>query len=305
MAKFFVTGASGMLGTTLYDVFRDAGHTVVSTDLEPLDPWTGLLDIRKKEDVVSYIREVAPDCVLNLAALTDVEYCEKHPQEAYDTNATGAENVAYACREFSIPMVHISTAGVFDGLKDSEYTEDDEPKPVNMYGKAKHAGDQAVADLLEEYYIFRAGWMMGGVDRDKKFIKKVLDQVDGGKDTLYALTDMFGCPTYTLDFARGILEMINIRPPHGLYHMVSEGHCSRYDVAKKMLEILELDHISLEEVTEGFFKKTFFAPRPPFEVIRNKKLHDLGLRPMRHWEDSLVDYLSTHFKEKYASTGRN
>jgi len=295
--KVFVTGASGMLGTTLYDVFTNVGYEIISTDLSPLDPWTVRLDVRNKRVVRSMIKKAKPDFVFNLAALTDVEFCELHPQEAYDTNAEGALNVAYVCKEFGVPLVHISTAGVFDGGKGLPYSEEDTPNPINYYGKAKCEAEKEIPKILDNYFIFRAGWMMGSGERDKKFVKKVIDQIKGGAKTIYALTDMYGCPTYTRDFSHGILYMLSTND-YGLYNMGGEGYCSRYDVAKKIVEVLKLDTVTVEPVTQEFFSKAYFAPRPSFEVLLNKKLYDRNYNLMRNWEEALVEYLTYYEKHR-------
>ncbi|PIS23251.1 dTDP-4-dehydrorhamnose reductase [candidate division WWE3 bacterium CG08_land_8_20_14_0_20_40_13] len=297
--RILITGASGMLGTTFYEIYKEL-FDIVSTDIAPLDPWTQKLDVRDKKSLSSLVDKIRPDRILNFAALTDVEYCETHPDEAYDTNAQGAENVAEVCKEYDIPMVHISTAGVFDGKKNTPYMEQDLPNPVNIYGKAKNQGDIAVQRLLKDnFHIFRAGWMMGGFDRDKKFVKKILEQIDQGKTNLYGLTDMFGCPTYTKDFSQGIVKMLEVAKP-GLYHMVSEGNCSRFDVAKKIIDFFDFDKVTLTKVTGDFFEKDYYAPRPPFEVIVNEKIHNMGIKVMRNWEDALKSYLSEILKRRNA-----
>lgn len=299
MVKFFVTGASGMLGTTLYSLFTSLSHTVISTDINPLDPWCIKLDIRDKLELARLIKRHKPDVVLNFAALTDVEYCELNQSETFSTNGSGVRNVAEVCRELSILMVHISTAGVFDGTRATPYTEYDTPNPINVYGKAKYAGDLAVCELLDKYFIFRAGWMMGSGDRDKKFVRKVLNLIDKGQKVIYGLTDVYGCPTYTLDFAKGILKMVTESTDYGLYHMVSEGNCTRYDVAKKIVEVLGFDDVRVEQVQGDFFKQEFFAPRPVFEVAENRKYHEKNLKIMRQWDEAATDYLNTYFAHKY------
>ncbi|OGC57217.1 hypothetical protein A3H26_02135 [candidate division WWE3 bacterium RIFCSPLOWO2_12_FULL_36_10] len=297
--KVFVTGASGMLGTTLYKVFTKSGYDVLSTDLNPLDPWTKKLDIRNKRLVKKMVKDFSPDYVLNLAALTDLEYCEANEQESFDTNATGAINTAKICSEFDLPFVHISTAGVFDGTKKSAYTEEDIPSPINIYGKSKFESEKEIPKIHDKYYIFRAGWMMGSGDRDKKYVKKVLDLINTGSNVIYGLIDKFGCPTYTLDFAKGILKMISTNQDYGLYHMVSEGECARYDVSKKIVEVLGLSGIEVIPAEGEFFKKNFYVPRPANEVMINKKIHERGIKVMRNWEDAITDYLKTYYYNSY------
>ena len=302
--RVFVTGASGMLGTALHKIFTDSGIKVVSTDLSPLDPWTKKLDIRNHRIVSRMIKEAKPDYVLNLAALTDLEYCEAHQQEAYDTNAKGAINIAKVCSKLGIPMVHISTVGVFDGTKKGAHTEDDIPNPINVYGKSKYESEKQIPEILTKHFIFRAGWMMGSYERDKKFVRKVLSLVNNGHNVIYGLTDKYGCPTYVNDFAKGILHVITNSTEYGLYNMVSSGNCSRYDVAKKIVEVLRLDHIDVVPVTGAFFKKEFSTPRPENEVMENKKLVERKLNIMRHWEACIADYLKHYYDTDYKEVRR-
>lgn len=297
--KILTAGGSGMLGSTLYEVFTQEGISVVSTDINPLDPWTDYLDVRHQQRVKEMILREKPDAVLNLAALTDLEYCETHPDEAYQVNTLGAENVALACAEAGIPLVHISTAGVFDGTKNTPYTEADQPNPINVYGRSKYEAEKIVRRLVKKHFIFRAGWMMGGGERDKKFVKKIIDQINAGKALLYVVNDKMGCPTYTLDFARGILRLLKTED-YGLYHMVSEGSSSRYWAAKKIIEILALDGVSIKAVSSDYeeIKKTFFVPRARSEILENKKLKEKGIKIMRSWDSALKDYLAENFNNE-------
>lgn len=289
--KFLLIGGSGMLGTAVYDLYTKLGHQVVSTSLRPIDSWTSYLDIRDQHKVFEMVAKHQPDWVFNLAALTDVEYCENHPEEAQATNKYGPKNVAKATSFFDIPMVHISTAGVFDGSGDRAYTEYDTPIPVNEYGKSKYAGEFLVSQLNKKSYIFRAGWMMGSGSRDKKFVRKILRQYYAGSKKIYGLSDVYGCPTFVRDFASGILKSISNNLEYGLYHMVSNGSCTRYDVAKAIFEILGISDVDVVPVTGSYFNKNYFAPRPVNEVIENKKLNDLNMNPMRDWKEALEDYL--------------
>ncbi|MCL5004222.1 MAG: sugar nucleotide-binding protein [Patescibacteria group bacterium] len=302
--KVFVTGGSGMLGSTLYKVFSRAGVEVVSTDINPLDPWSHYLDVRDRQRVRELILRANPNAVLNLAALTDLEYCEANPQEAFYTNGVGAENVALICRELDIPLVHISTAGVFDGTKQSPYTEEDLPNPINVYGRSKYEAEKTVISLTRKHFIFRAGWMVGGVERDKKFVKKILNQINQGKKVLHVVTDKMGCPTSTTDLSKAILKMLDTSD-YGLYHMVSEGNCSRFDVAAKIIDVLKLKGVSIvphlsgdEEILHGL---GFTVARARSEVLENKKVHDRGLKLMRSWDEALTEYLTDNFLNAFSN----
>lgn len=290
--KVFVTGASGMLGSTLYKVFTKADIKIITTDINPLDPWTDYLDVRDASRVRKLILRAKPDAVLNLAALTDLEFCEEHLQESFDTNGLGAENVALVCKELDIPMVHISTAGVFDGEKEDPYTEADQPNAINIYGRSKYEAEKLVPRTLTKYFIFRAGWMMGGLERDKKFVQKILTQVKSGAKEIPVVTDKMGCPTYTADLSKGILKMLST-DKYGLYHMVSEGNCSRYDVAVKIIELLKIPGVKIIPTvsSNSQIASKFFVPRANSEVMVNQKLNELGIKAMRDWKLALEEYL--------------
>ncbi len=288
-----------MLGTSLYSVFTEAGHKVISSDLKPLDPWTVELDIRDRRKVREMVKKSNPNFVINLAALTDLEYCELNKQEAYDTNGEAAVNVAKICKSLGIPMVHISTAGVFDGKKETPYVDDDTPNPINVYGKSKLMAEKEIPGILDAHFIFRAGWMMGSGDRDKKFVKKVTSLIDLGQEVLYGLVDKFGSPTYTLDLSRGVLNMVENSTDYGLYNMVAGGNCTRFDVARRIVDVLGLDEIDVIPVTGNFFDETFFAPRPTQEAMINRRLIEKGLNVMRPWGVCLTEYLKTYYVGKY------
>ena len=230
------------------------------------------------------------DLIINLAAITDLEYCELNQSEAYDVNYTGAKNLSRVSQELEIPYIYISTAGIFGGEKDV-YTEDDKPNPTSIYGKTKFLGECAVLDNYCQSYVFRAGWMMGGKHKDKKFVGKILKQIDQGADALYAVSDKHGTPTYTLDFARCMYNCIVNNLPYGLYNMVCGGHVSRLDVAEEIVRQLKLD-IPVNEVESEYFIKRYPAPRPACEALKNKKLEDCNQNIMRDWKECLREYLN-------------
>lgn len=304
--KILVTGAAGMLGSALVPALVGAGHEVVATDIALDDPpaWRGegpalqRLDVREACSVRDAVDGVAPQFVAHLAAETDLERCDADPDHAYLTNAMGTKHVALSCRRARIPMVYISTAGVFDGKKTVAYTEFDEPRPINTYGHSKLVGEELVGRLVPESYVVRAGWMVGGgPGKDHKFVAKMLNQIKAGRRTLHAVGDKLGTPTYTTDFARTFLGLIESES-YGLYHMACEGEGSRYDVAAHILEVLGLTHaIDLVEVGSEFFAEDFPSPRPRSEIMRNMALDLQGMNLMRPWRDALEEYLLADFAE--------
>ncbi|MEW6557422.1 MAG: NAD(P)-dependent oxidoreductase [Elusimicrobiota bacterium] len=290
-SKILITGCGGMLGDAVYSVCCKICN-VSATDINVNTEWLSYLDVRDYQAIEKQILEFKPTAVFHLAALTDLEYCETHPDEAYKTNAFGTENVALLCKKYNILMVYISTAGVFDGLHDV-YNDYAIPNPISHYGKSKYAGTQFVQSCLDRYFIFRPGWMMGGgPTKDKKFVKKIIDLINSGKKELLIVNDKLGTPTYTYDFAKNIIEVINSNL-YGLYNMVCNGESSRYEIAEEILKILKLEtKIKLTEVSSDYFRKEYFAPRPYSERLINLKLNFCGLNKMRDWKVCLREYLS-------------
>lgn len=297
--KILVTGAAGMLGSSLVPVLRKEGHEVYPTDIDTSDEGIEFLDVRNIEEIFKFIKRSKADLVMHLAAETDVDKCEAEVDHAFMTNTTGTQNVALACQENDIVIVYISTAGVFDGTKKEPYTEFDEPNPINVYGKTKLEGEKFVEKLLDKYFIVRAGWMIGGGEKDKKFVAKIIKQIDEGAKELHVVTDKLGTPTYAPDFSKVLAELIKTNY-YGLYHLTCKGSGTRYDVAKKMLEFLGRNDIKLIPVTSEFFSETYPAPRPRSEMMRNFMLDLRGMNTMRPWEGALDEYLRTNFKRYVA-----
>jgi dTDP-4-dehydrorhamnose reductase len=293
--RVLITGAAGMLGSAVYPVFAAAGHDVVATDLEPRDVAglpMGRLDVRVYRDMVDAIERSRAELVLHLAAETDLEKCEADPDHAYRTNTLGTHNAAIACQARDLSLVYISTAGVFDGEKDDgPYDEFDLPRPINVYGKSKYEGELLVLRLVPKHFVIRAGWMVGGIERDHKFVAKVIDQLRAGATTIRAVTDKLGTPTYTQDFAQNMIELIQT-PFYGRYHMASLGDGSRYDVAREIVKFYRRHDVRVVPVTSEVFADDYPAPRPRSEMMRNYMLELRGMNRMRPWREALREYLT-------------
>ena len=293
--KILITGCGGMLGEGIYFFFKDKCK-IFPTDIDLNETWLRELDVRKIQDVKKIVEEIKPDYIFHLAALTDLEFCELNPEESYRTNALATENIARLCKEKNITMIYISTAGIFDG-KQEWYNDYDFPNPLNIYSKSKYAGELAVQRILDKYFIFRPGWMMGGgPKKDKKFVNKIIKQIKEGKKEIFAIPEIFGTPTYTHNFAKNIFKIIDL-DEYGLYNLVCNGSCSRYDVTQEILKLMRKDkEIKLTKVHSDFFKKDYFALRPQSEKLINLKLNLKKLNIMRNWKECLKDYIERDFK---------
>lgn len=275
-----LTGSSGMVGSYFHELKDTFDEELVFTDIDTLD-------VRDYHEVKKQISQNDYSCVIHLAAETDVDLCEKDPDHAFKTNTLGTQNVALACREKDILMVYISTAGVFgaDG-KPGPFIEFDTPNPANIYGITKLKGEEVVEKFLRKYFIIRAGWMIGGKQKDKKFVAKIKKLMQTKKE-LKVVYDKIGSPTYAKELVIGIWELLKT-DYYGLFHMTNIGTCSRYEIACEMAKILNKD-IKITPVNSAYFPLP--APRAYSEAMRNMKLDLLGWNRMSHWKDALKEYL--------------
>jgi dTDP-4-dehydrorhamnose reductase len=287
--KVYIAGCGGMLGEAVYEHFSSR-TTVKATDIDVNTDWLSYADVRDYWAINEDIREFSPDLIINLAALTDLEYCEQNADDSWATNALGAENIALIAGKLDVPLVYVCTAGIVDGAQDV-YNDFDKPNPLSIYAKSKYHGELFVQRHLREHFIFRAGWMMGGgPEKDKKFINKIHKQLLAGQKELFVVDDKLGTPTYTVSFAEGIFRVVE-SGLYGLYNQVCGGDCSRYDVAVEFVRLLGLeDEIKITIVSSEHFKEEYFAPRPPSEKLVNFKLNARKINFMPDWHDALELY---------------
>lgn len=293
--RIYIAGAGGMLGEAFYQVFKDE-YELKCTDKDVNETWISYLDFRDFNAYLKDVVEFQPDYLFHLGALTDLEYCEMHPDDTYVTNAIAVEKGVFIANKINIPLLYIGTAGIFNGNKEL-YDDWDIPEPMGQYAKSKYAGEIFVQQHCLRYLICRAGWMMGaGPNKDKKFIQKIMLQLKEGKKELFIVDDKLGTPTYTYDFASNVKHLLG-GEFWGLYNMVCEGLTSRIEVARELIKILRMEkEIKIISVNSDFWKKTYFAPRPPSERLINKKLNLGGLNIMRDWRICLREYVKKDYR---------
>lgn len=296
MKKIFISGCGGMLGDAFYQVFKNS-YNLKCTDINICEDWLSFLDFRDFDSYRNCVENFQPDYLFHIGAYTDLEFCEKNIEDTYITNTISVENAVHIANSLNIPLLYISTAGIFDGNKDV-YDEWDQPNPLCHYARSKFAGEQFVLQHAKFPLVLRAGWMMGGgPDKDKKFVSKILDQIISGNKTLHIVNDKLGTPTYTYDFANNA-KIILENQLWGLYNLVCEGMTGRLEVAETILSLSNLDKkIEIIKVNSDFFKKEYFANRPSSERLVNKKLQLRGLDIMRNWEICLEEYLNKSYSK--------
>jgi len=294
-SRIFIAGCGGMLGESFHKVFS-RNFELRCTDINLNSEWLSYLDFRDLGSYMKDVHEFGADFLFHLGAYTDLEFCEKNPDQTYLTNAIAVENAVYIANKLDIPLLYISTAGIFDGNKDF-YDDWDQPSPKGCYAKSKFAGEVFVIQNARRHLVCRAGWMMGGGPaKDKKFVQKVMLQLKMGKKELFIVDDKLGTPTYTHDFANNVQALLE-RELWGLYNVVCGGMTSRLEVARELIKILGLEKsIKVTSVPSSFFSEEYFAPRPASERLISKKLELRDLNLMRDWRLCLKEYVDNYYQ---------
>jgi len=280
--KILLVGADGQLGTDLTKVIPK----------EQLIPLTIKdLDIAKQKEVSQVLENYSPQVVINTAAFHRVDDCEDQVLEAFLVNAVGVKYLAEACLRVDATLVHISTDYVFDGEKNTPYVETDPPNPQSIYAISKLAGEQIVRRYLTKYFVIRSSGLYGVAGCLGKgggnFVENMIKRAETQKE-LKVVTDEVLAPTYTLDLAKKIYELIQTSY-YGLYHIVNHGECSWHDFAVKIFELLGKKEVSIIPTTSTEFKTK--AKRPKYSVLRNARLESLKMDDLRDWKGALKAYL--------------
>jgi len=284
MSKVLIIGAEGQLAYDLIRVF-EKDHRVIAAG-------HGDLDVVKREQVDKFIKRRKPRVVINTAAFHNTTKCELNPEKSFRVNALGAYNVAKASAKVGARVVFMSTDYVFDGTKKG-FTENDSPNPLNVYGASKLAGEVLTKIANEDFYIIRSSWLFGihksGKGHD--FVSLMLEKAKDKKE-IKVVNDQFGCPTYTLDLALKIKELVDRKVPSGTYHLVGTGSTSWYGLAKKIFELAHLD-VNLVPVDSSKFPSIF--KRPKYSILTTRNLKNLKIKPLRPWQKALKDHLEELF----------
>jgi len=283
MKKVLLIGADGQLGTDL--------RKIIGENYELLCPLMEELNITQFNETKEYIYRNHPGLIINTAAFHQTDECEKDPQRSFLVNASAIKNLADACKELDIPLVHISTDYVFglDEERKTPYIEEDLPAPVNIYGISKLAGEYCIRYTLKKYFVIRTAGLFGAAGAKGKggnFIETMI-RLAKEKGKVEVKDDEFTTPTYTKELAETIIQLIKT-DKYGIYHITSQGKCSWYEFAKKIFELTNTK-INCQPVSSDKFPT--IAKRPSYSVLDNKHLREIGLDKMSRWEDALEKYL--------------
>lgn len=284
--KILLLGSSGMLGSDCKEV--------LSSDYEIIAPDREELDIVSWDGVIEKMQKVSPDIVLNCAAFTDVDACEKEPFKVRKINLEGPRNLAQGSARFNCKVVHISSDYIFDGKKSlpQPYFEDDPIEPLSAYGRSKYESEVAIKENAPNYIIVRSGCLYG--IEGKNFIKSILVNTLGKKrKTLKLVNDQFSSPTWTYRLALQIKELIE-HDAKGTYHATAEGYCTPFELAQYVFEKLKLK-IKLEPSSITNYKRG--AKRPVNCILENRLLKKQGLNVMVDWKEDLDAFLEQFGKD--------
>jgi len=274
--KTVVVGARGMLGADLMQAL--AARAPTGYDLPELD----ITDAGRCREL---LQDLSPDVVIDAAAMTNVDYCETHAEEAFLVNGRGTGNLAAAAHALGAKLVYYSTDYVFDGTREGAYQEQDEPNPLSVYGKSKLRGEEFVRSTCPDHLILRTAWLFGC--HGTNFIRTIVSAAREGR-ALRVVDDQRGSPTYTRDLAARTLALLE-KGCRGTYHVTNSGSCTWYELARRSVEWANIAGAGVEAV------KTRQVPRPALRpacsILSNARMLQEGHPPMRPWQEAARDYV--------------
>lgn len=278
IVKVLVTGANGQLG---YDVVKE----LQKQNIECYGATRQDFDIVDFKATEEFITNYMPDAVIHCAAYTAVDKAEDEKGLCYLVNASATENIAEICKKINVKMLYISTDYVFDGTKDGFYEVSDMPNPINVYGKTKLLGEQAVQRILDKYFIVRISWVFG--EYGNNFVKTML-RLGKERKEIRVVADQYGSPTYTADLAPLLVEMIQT-DKYGIYHATNEGVCTWAEFAEEIFKIAGMD-VKVNYVTTPEY--TTRAKRPMNSRLSTEKLIEKSYFKLPIYTDALRRYFA-------------
>jgi dTDP-4-dehydrorhamnose reductase len=284
--KIAIIGANGRLGAALV---REYARDFKVTSFARCE-----IDLSKLDQVRTGLSKIEFDLLINCAALTNVDYCESHREEAFLVNAEAPRLLAEIANEKSAKLVHFSTDYVFDGKNREPYTEEDTAVPLSVYGESKREGERRVLEVSSQHLVVRLSWVFGP---DKpSFIDQIIQRAREN-DLVTAVADKFSAPTYSVDVANWLRLGID-KSANGILHLANNGGCSWQEWAQYAIDVCRSLGIPLKAERIGAVSladmKNFVAQRPVHTVLSTAKFAALtGVKP-RHWREAVAEYITAH-----------
>lgn len=273
--KVLVTGSSGQLGLALQEEVKSR------TDIDVFFTTKHDLDITSPASIITQLDKYKPDVIVNTAAYTAVDKAESNKEKAFLVNEKGVENIAKACKDRSIALIHISTDYVFDGLRTIPYIEKDPVNPQTVYGASKLAGERAIEKQeLLHYFIIRTSWLYSKYGGN--FYNTMLRLASDGKQ-ISVVNDQYGSPTLANNLANALLTITNKfeNAKSGIYHYSGEGSCTWYAFAKAILEKHYTGNYSVLPVTTAQYPTA--ARRPKYSVLDKTAIKKVFNLEIENW----------------------
>lgn len=258
-------------------------YTIIAPDEEECN----IIDISSIENAVDSIN---PQALINCAAYTDVDACERNQEKAFSVNGEGVKNLIQVCRENDILLVHFSTDFVFDGEKKSSYIEEDKPNPLNIYGESKLLGEQYLLNSHIRFFLIRTSWMYG--KGEKNFVKAVISKASNQSE-ISVVDDQIGNPTWARDIVDITLRLLETKQ-YGMYNYSNKGECSRYEFACEIIKILqnsENKFHSTKIIPIKSAQSERAAKRPAYSALNKSKIKSAIAVDIPHWRESLKKFL--------------
>lgn len=286
MKKILVTGCNGQLGRAIRAEYTGEDIEFINTDVIEQEGVTAL-DISDIEEVLTLVRRTRPEVIINCAAHTNVDACEKEWDAAYRINAIGPRNLSIAAAEVDAKMIHVSTDYVFEGNGTSPYTEFDAPNPVSAYGKTKLEGENFVKAFSKKYFIFRTAWLYGD---GKNFVKTMLRLAET-HDEVSVVCDQQGSPTSAVELARAIHHFEGTEN-YGVFHATCEGDTNWADFTEAIFaragKAVKVNHVTSEQYAQ---MNPASAKRPAYSILDNYMMRLTSGYRMADWESALDEYM--------------
>jgi dTDP-4-dehydrorhamnose reductase len=287
--KILITGSRGQVGSQIINILNKGISEIGEIPqklkgAEVVGKTSRELDITDFDKVISTLREIKPDVVINAAAYTNVDECETNQEKAFNVNALGAKNLAIVCEDIKAKLVHISTDYVFSGIGNKPFKEYDKTAPQSVYGMSKSMGDKFVKDFCSRYFIVRPSWVYGY--NGKNFVYTVLKTAKE-RGSLKVVNDQRGNPTNAEDIGHHILKLITTEE-YGIYHCSGHGECTWYEFACKIVDLAKIHCIVKPCTTDEYPSPT---KRPEYSSLDNEKLRSTVGDEMRNWEDALKAFI--------------
>jgi dTDP-4-dehydrorhamnose reductase len=275
--RILVTGYTGQLG---HDVVCEG----LNKGLEMYGIGSKCLNITDKLAVYDYVKKLKPDAIIHCAAYTAVDKAEDDKDTCWNVNVEGTQYLVQVAKELNVKFMYISTDYVFNGEGDSPFKETDAPNPIGFYGLTKYEGEEVVKRLLDKWFIIRISWVFG--NNGTNFIKTMLRLAETHKE-LNVVGDQIGSPTYTLDLASLLINIIQ-SDKYGIYHATNEGFCSWAELATEIFNLVNKDTKVNTISTVEYPTK---AVRPKNSRLLKQKLVENGFNPLPTWQDAIIRYL--------------